>query len=132
MEPLNRYVIQALFKDNFEYFSIDVPPNDPIEAEAIVRFQSSRQLLIASVIRSPRAARAAPAQCVGAFTNRVGRAFRTFSQRGIGFAFHICSAYCTMVRSLENCPILATFRIAFRIHCWRSPKTRSTSVCLAT
>lgn len=56
MDSPNRYVIQALFKDNLEYFSIDVPANDPIEAEATLRLQSSRELLIASVIRIPRAA----------------------------------------------------------------------------
>ncbi len=56
MDSSNRYVVQALFRDNLEYFSVDVPANDPIEAEAIVRLQSSREVLIASVVRIPRAA----------------------------------------------------------------------------
>ncbi|MBI4290383.1 MAG: hypothetical protein HY661_02745 [Betaproteobacteria bacterium] len=56
MDSPNRYVVQALFKDSLEYFAVDVPANDPIEAEAIVRHRSSRELLIASVIRTPRAA----------------------------------------------------------------------------
>jgi hypothetical protein len=56
MDSPNRYVVQALFKDNLEYFAVDVPANDPIEAEAIVRHRSPRELLIASVIRAPRAA----------------------------------------------------------------------------
>ena len=32
---------------------------------------------------------------------------------GQGFAFHICSAYSVIVRSLENRPEVATLRIAF-------------------
>ena len=61
MGSLNRYAVQALFKDNLEYFTIDVPANDPVEAEAIVRHRSLRDLLIASVSRIPAAAQPGPA-----------------------------------------------------------------------
>ena len=54
MESTNRYVVHALFEDNLEYFTVNVPANDPVEAEAAVRLQSLRDLLIASVIRIPR------------------------------------------------------------------------------
>ena len=53
MGSLNRYSVQALFKDNLEYFTVDVPANDPAEAEAIVRLRTLRDLLIASVVRIP-------------------------------------------------------------------------------
>ncbi len=56
MDSPNRYLVQALFKDNLEYFTVDVPANDPVEAETIVRLKSLRDLLIAGVIRIPAAA----------------------------------------------------------------------------
>jgi hypothetical protein len=56
MGSRNRYAVQALFKDNLEYFTINVHAEDPVEAETIVRHQSLRELLIASVIRVPVAA----------------------------------------------------------------------------
>ena len=56
MDSPNRYVVQALVKDTLEYFTVDVPANDPVEAEAKVRLRSLRDLLIASVIRIPTAA----------------------------------------------------------------------------
>ena len=62
MGSQNRYAVQALFKDNLEYFTVDVPANDPVEAEAIVRHKSMRDLLIASVIRIPAAAQMASAR----------------------------------------------------------------------
>ena len=39
---------------------------------------------------------------------------------GHGFAFQISAAYWTMVRSLENFPELAIFKIALRAHSSRS------------
>ena len=53
MHSPNCYAVQALFKDNMQYFSVNVPANDPVEAEAIVRLRSLRELLIAGVIRIP-------------------------------------------------------------------------------
>ncbi len=53
MESANFYNVQALFKDTLEYFSVAVAADDPAEAEAIVRLQAVRELLIASVMRIP-------------------------------------------------------------------------------
>jgi hypothetical protein len=39
-----------------------------------------------------------------------------FYGTGQGFAFQISAAYWAIVRSLENFPEPATFRIAFRAH----------------
>ena len=61
MGTLNRYAVQALFKDSLEYFTVDVRANDPVEAEKIVRHKSLRDLLIASVMRIPAAAQTEPA-----------------------------------------------------------------------
>ena len=54
MGSRNHYTVQALFKDSLECFTVNVPAEDPVEAETIVRHQSLRELLIASVIRIPR------------------------------------------------------------------------------
>jgi hypothetical protein len=43
-----------------------------------------------------------------------------FQDTGQGFAFQISVAYCAIVRSLENLPELATFKIALRAHALRS------------
>jgi hypothetical protein len=49
----------------------------------------------------------------GRDSNRIGAllSYRT----GQGFAFHISVAYSWIVRSLENLPEAATFKIAFRV-----------------
>ena len=56
MNSPNCYAVQALFKDNLECFTVNVPAENPFEAETIVRVHSFRELLIASVIRVPAAA----------------------------------------------------------------------------
>jgi len=56
MASPNLYNVQALFKDTHELLSVDVPADDPAQAESIVRLRSVRELLIASVIRIPCAA----------------------------------------------------------------------------
>lgn len=53
MDFRNRYMVQALFKDNLEWLAIVVAAEDPVEAETIVRRQSLRELLICGVIRVP-------------------------------------------------------------------------------
>ena len=44
------------------------------------------------------------------------RWWRTFYGTAQGFTFQISVAYSVMVRSLENLPDAATFRIAVRVH----------------
>lgn len=56
MGSANHYTVQGLYKDDLQHFTVEVPANDPVEAESIVRHQAPRELLIASVVRTPAAA----------------------------------------------------------------------------
>ena len=49
-----------------------------------------------------------------------------------GFTFQISSAYCRMVRSLENLPERAVLRIAIRVHCSGSIQALETSAWQAS
>lgn len=49
-----------------------------------------------------------------------------------GLVCQISCAYCAIVRSDENAPMPATFRIAIRVHASESRYNASTSACLAT
>ncbi len=56
MDSTNHYLVQALFKDSLEHFTVNVSANDSAEAEAAARLQALRDLLIASVTRISNAA----------------------------------------------------------------------------
>ncbi len=56
MDSTNHYMVQALYTDSLDQFTVNVSANDPVESEAAARLQALRDLLIASVTRIPNAA----------------------------------------------------------------------------